>query len=110
MKRMIPLALAAALGATAPAWAQHSHGAPKPAAATAAADLAEGEVRRVDPAKGTILLKHGEIRSLNMGAMTMGFKLKDPALAAGLKAGDKVKFAAEQQGETLLVTKIEKVN
>ena len=46
--------------------------------------------------------------SLGMGAMTMGFKLKDPAAASGLKIGDKVKFTAEQQGETLIVTQIRK--
>ena len=111
MKQMIPLALALALGATAPAWAQHSHGAPKAPAATAAAtDLAEGEVRRIDAAKGTVLLKHGEIKSVNMGAMTMAFKLKDPSMASGLKTGDKVKFAVEQKGEELLITQIQKVN
>jgi Cu/Ag efflux protein CusF len=108
------LALAAATlvalsGATAPAVAQHKHGAAAPAAPAAASDLADGEVRRIDPAKGTILLKHGEIKSINMGAMTMGFKLKDPSLATGLQVGDKVKFAVEQQGETLIVTKIQKV-
>lgn len=88
--------------------AQHNHGA-MPATQGAATDMADGEVRRIDLAKGTILLKHGEIKSINMGAMTMGFKLKDPSMAAGLQPGDKVKFAAEQQGETLIVTKIEKV-
>lgn len=101
--------LASLAGGAAPALAQHKHGPSAPAAQGAAAELADGEVRRVDAAKGTILLKHGEIRSINMGAMTMAFKLKDPAMAAGLQPGDKVKFAVEQQGETLIVTKIEKV-
>lgn len=112
MKLRLTLAAAALVslaGVAAPALAQHKHGPATPAAQSAAPELADGEVRRVDAAKGTILLKHGEIRSINMGAMTMGFKLKDPALAAGLQAGDKVKFAVEQQGEQLIVTKIEKV-
>jgi Cu(I)/Ag(I) efflux system periplasmic protein CusF len=102
-------ALASLASVAAPALAQHKHGPAAPAAQSAAPELADGEVRRVDAAKGTILLKHGEIRSINMGAMTMGFKLKDAALAAGLQPGDKVKFAVEQQGETLIVTKIEKI-
>lgn len=112
MKLRLTLAAAALVslaGVAAPALAQHKHGPATQAAQSAAPELADGEVRRVDAAKGTILLKHGEIRSINMGAMTMGFKLKDPALAAGLQAGDKVKFAVEQQGEQLIVTKIEKV-
>jgi Cu/Ag efflux protein CusF len=94
--------------AAAPALAQHAgHGTAKPAA-TAAGELADGEVRRIDKARGTVLLKHGEIKSVNMGAMTMSFKLKDPAMADQLKEGDKVKFAVEQKGDDLIVTSIRK--
>jgi Cu(I)/Ag(I) efflux system periplasmic protein CusF len=103
-------ALAAVTAVAAPAIAQHKHGAAAPATQSAAPEMADGEVRRIDPAKGTVLLKHGEIKSINMGAMTMGFKLKDPALAAGLKVGDKVKFAVEQKGDELIVTQMQKVN
>lgn len=91
-----------------PALAQHAGHAAAAGTAAAAAEvpLVDGEVRRVDPAKGTILLKHAEIKHLGMSPMTMGFKLRDPALANGLKPGDKVRFAAVQEGETLVVTKI----
>jgi Cu/Ag efflux protein CusF len=112
MKLVITLATVALTSLPLPALAQHNHGGATatPVAQSSAAELADGEVRRIDPAKGTVLLKHGEIKSINMGAMTMGFKLKDPAMAAGLKVGDKVKFAVEQKGEDLIVTKIQKVN
>jgi Cu/Ag efflux protein CusF len=100
--------VAAALAATSSATLAQHGGHPSASPTTAATDLADGEIRRIDAAKGTILLKHGEIRNLSMGAMTMGFKLKDPAMAAGLKAGDKVKFAAEQKGDDLIVTQIRK--
>jgi Cu/Ag efflux protein CusF len=101
------LLLAAVLtGASAAALAQHSgHHPAAPAAATA---MSDGEIRRIDLERGTVLLKHGDIPNLGMGAMTMGFKLKDPASARELKVGDKVKFTAEQQGETLIVTQIRK--
>ncbi|MEW5881386.1 MAG: copper-binding protein [Pseudomonadota bacterium] len=103
------LLLAAALaGASATALAQHSSGPRTPTAAAAAAQMVDGEIRRIDLEKGTVLLKHSDIPNLGMGAMTMGFKLKDPAAAKDLKVGDKVKFAAEQQGETLIVTQIRK--
>jgi Cu/Ag efflux protein CusF len=111
MKLHVALAAAltiAALSAT--SLAQHKHSPAAPAAQSAAAELADGEVRRVDAAKGTVLLKHGEIKSINMGAMTMAFRFKDPALAAGLKPGDKVRFAVEQKGDDLLITQIQKVN
>ncbi len=94
--------------AAAPALAQHAgHGTAKPAA-TAAGELADGEVRRVDKSRGTVLLKHGEIKSVNMGAMTMSFRLKDPKMAEQLKEGDKIKFAVEQKGDDLIITSIRK--
>jgi Cu/Ag efflux protein CusF len=107
-KLFLAAALALAFGATAPAVAQHAgHGAGKPSAA-AAGELADGEIRRIDRARGTVLLKHGEIKSIQMGAMTMSFKLKDPAMAESLKEGDKVKFTVEQKGDDLIITSIRK--
>jgi Cu(I)/Ag(I) efflux system protein CusF len=95
--------------AAAPAFAQHAgHGTMAKPAATAAGELADGEVRRIDKSRGTVLLKHGEIKSVNMGAMTMSFKLKDPQMAEQLKEGDKVKFAVEQKGDDLIITSIRK--
>jgi Cu/Ag efflux protein CusF len=107
MKKLL-IVTVLAVGAAAPALAQHAgHGTAKPAA-TAAAEPADGEVRRIDKARGTVLLKHGELKSVNMGAMTMSFKLKDPAMADQLKEGDKVKFTVEQKGEDLIITSIRK--
>ncbi|MBK9243710.1 MAG: copper-binding protein [Burkholderiales bacterium] len=107
MKKLL-FATVLTLAAAAPALAQHAgHGSAKPAA-SAAGELADGEVRRVDKARGAVLLKHGEIKSVNMGAMTMSFKLKDPAMAEQLKEGDKVKFAVEQKGDDLVITSIRK--
>ncbi len=42
-----------------------------------------------------------------MPAMTMVFQVKDPAMLEQVKAGDKVKFAAETLGGAYTVTKIE---
>ena len=107
MKKLL-FATALAFAAATPALAQHAgHGSAKPAAA-AAGELADGEVRRIDKARGTVLLKHGEIKSVNMGAMTMSFKLKDPKMAEPLKEGDKVRFAVEQKGDDLIITSIRK--
>jgi Cu(I)/Ag(I) efflux system protein CusF len=107
MKKLLfvtALSLAAAL----PAFAQHTgHGTIK-LAASAAGEMTDGEVRRIDKSRGTVLLKHGEIKNIGMGAMTMSFKLKDPAMANQLKEGDKVKFTAEQKGDDLIITSIRK--
>ena len=107
MKKLL-FATVLTLAAAAPALAQHAgHGSAKPAA-SAAGELADGGVPGVDKARGAVLLKHGEIKSVNMGAMTMSFKLKDPAMAEQLKEGDKVKFAVEQKGDDLVITSIRK--
>jgi Cu/Ag efflux protein CusF len=110
MKIKLVLAITLLSAAVQPALAQHKHGAAAPAAApaAAAAELADGEIRRIDAAKGSMIVKHGEIKSINMGAMTMAFKLKDPKLATGLKEGDKIRFAVEQAGDQLLITRIQK--
>jgi Cu(I)/Ag(I) efflux system protein CusF len=70
---------------------------------------AEGEVRRVNPAGQEITLKHGEIRNLDMPPMTMVFKVKDPAQLDKLKAGDKVRFTADQINGAYTVLSIETV-
>ena len=107
MKTVHFVLAAALLAPTLPALAQQaSH--MSTVAQAAKTELAEGEVRRIDKAKGTVLLKHGEIKSVGMGAMTMSFKFKDPRMAEGLNVGDKVKFDAEQKGDDLIVTRIEK--
>ena len=75
-----------------------------------AADMADGEVRKIDKEQKTITLKHGEIKSIDMPGMTMVFKLKDPTMADTLKPGDKVKFAVEKVGSALVVTEISVAN
>jgi Cu(I)/Ag(I) efflux system protein CusF len=72
--------------------------------AFAAGDMAEGEIRKVDKDAKKITIKHGEIRSIDMPAMTMVFQVKDPALLEQVKAGDKVKFSAEKVGGAYVVT------
>jgi Cu(I)/Ag(I) efflux system periplasmic protein CusF len=78
-----------------------------PMPASASADLADGEVRKVDKENKKITLKHGLIKSLDMPGMTMVFQVKDAAMLDNLKAGDKVKFKAEQAGSAIVVTDIQ---
>lgn len=80
------------------------------APATAKAAMADGEVRKLDKARGRVVLKHGPLTALNMPAMTMEFVAKDPKLLLSLKEGDKVRFTPEQGKDgTLIVTTIEVV-
>jgi Cu/Ag efflux protein CusF len=77
------------------------------AAIAPASDMTDGEVRKVDKENKKITLKHGMIKNLDMPGMTMVFQVKDPALLDKVKAGDKVKFKAEQAGSALVVTDIQ---
>ncbi len=119
MKKLKSLLILATLAAGAASVYAASHaGAPmaatdvkKDAAAAApSADLAEGEVRKVDKETKKITIKHGVIKSMDMPAMTMVFQVKEAALLDKVKAGDKVRFRAEQTAGAIVVTEIRTVN
>jgi Cu(I)/Ag(I) efflux system periplasmic protein CusF len=79
----------------------------KPAAAAAgAADMTDGE-GKVDLDGGKVTLRHAEIKSLDMPAMTMVFVVKDRSVLERLKAGDKVRFKAINDAGKFTVTDIE---
>jgi Cu(I)/Ag(I) efflux system protein CusF len=70
-------------------------------------DMTEGEVRKVDKSAAKLTIRHGEIKNLEMPAMTMVFQVKDAALLEKVKTGDKVKFRAAKEGSGYVVTAIE---
>ncbi|HKD31064.1 MAG TPA: copper-binding protein, partial [Xanthobacteraceae bacterium] len=52
--------------------------------------------------------KHGPAQRLGMeSGMTMVYKAQDPAMLKAVKAGNKIKFDAEQVNGQYTVTKIE---
>jgi Cu/Ag efflux protein CusF len=67
-----------------------------------------GVVTEVDQAAGTVTLDHDEIPNMQMAAMTMAWTVKDKAMLKGLKAGDKVKFEADEVDGEPKVVEIEK--
>jgi len=71
------------------------------------AEMAEGEVRKVDPAQAKVTLKHGEIKSLEMPPMTMVFGVRDKALLDRVKPGDRVRFSVEKSGARYVITALE---
>jgi Cu/Ag efflux protein CusF len=77
--------------------------------AQASTEMTEAEVRKIDKEAKKITLKHGEIKNLEMPAMTMVFQVKDAAMLEQVKPGDKIKFAAEKVGSAYTVTVIESV-
>lgn len=73
----------------------------------AATSLTSAEVLKVYAKEKKILLKHGPIPNIGMGAMTMEFGVTDPKMLNSVKAGDKVRFAADQVKGRYVVTHIE---
>ena len=61
-------------------------------------------VRKVDVAGGRIMISHGPIPNLGMGAMTMVFPVRDPAWLADLKPATKLRVVLEEiKGEATVV-------
>ena len=109
---MLLAALALTLSAPMAARADEKHhpGAAPGATATAtvaATDLTDAEVRKIDLEAGKITLKHADIKSLDMPAMTMVFGVKEKAMLDKLKTGDKIKFKAINDGGKFTVTEIQ---
>jgi Cu(I)/Ag(I) efflux system protein CusF len=97
---------AAAAFASAQDHAHGSHGAQSAAQASATAELVDGEVKKIDKDAGKMTLRHGELKNLNMPAMSMVFRVKDPAMLDQVKAGDKVKFAAERVNGAVTIVEL----
>lgn len=86
--------------------AQTGHGSAHAGHQGDAVEMTDGEVKKVDKEAGKITLRHGELKNLGMGAMTMVFRVKDPAMLAQVKTGDKVKFVAERVNGAITVVQL----
>ena len=71
------------------------------------APMSSGEVRKVDKDSGKVTIKHGPLDNLGMPAMTMVFRVKDPAMLDRMKAGDKINFVAEKVNGAITVIRAE---
>ena len=93
------------------ALANDAHHKPAPAETSTpagVADMTDAEVRKIDMDTGKVTLRHADIKSLDMPAMTMVFVVKDKTMLDKLKTGDKVKFKAINDAGKFTVTEIQK--
>ena len=79
-----------------------------PPAPPSNAPLVAATVRKVDDATGKVTLDHETIPNIGMDAMTMAYKVQDPAMLKGLKPGEKVRFSADRVNGSIAVTRIQK--
>jgi Cu(I)/Ag(I) efflux system membrane fusion protein len=78
--------------------------APEGAGPARVGHRAEGVLKAVDAAAGTVTLSHGPVASLNWPAMKMEFALANPALIQGIAPGSQVtiEFVERQPGEWVI--------
>ena len=89
------------------ALADDAHHKPVAGASADAAEMTDGEVRKVDMEAGKVTLKHADIKSLDMPAMTMVFVVKDKALLEKTSVGAKIQFMATNENGQMTVTDIQ---
>jgi len=77
------------------------------AATPADAVLTNGIIKRIDAEQGKLTISHAALQNLGMPAMTMIFRVADPAMIAKVKTGDPVKFRAEKANGALMIVRIE---
>ncbi|SON57825.1 Cation efflux system protein CusF precursor [Hartmannibacter diazotrophicus] len=93
MNRIIQIAVAATLSLAA-------------VTAASATEFTKGTVKKVDLKAKKVTLIHEELKSLDMPAMTMVFRVKDEALLAQLTEGAKIEFVADRVEGKLTVTEV----
>jgi Cu/Ag efflux protein CusF len=69
-----------------------------------AQEWVDAEVRRIDKEGARLTLKHAEIKSMDMPAMTMVFRVRDKAMLDGLNVGDRVRIQVVREAGQFLVT------
>lgn len=77
------------------------------ASVSSAAELTDGEIRKIDKENSKLTIRHGPLKSLDMPPMTMVFGVQDATLLDKLQVGDKVRFDAEKVEGRIVVTRIE---
>ena len=78
-------------------------------AARAESATADGQLQKIDSATGKVTIKHGPIKELDMpDAMTMVYRVRNPAMLKAVKAGDKVNFELDHDSSGYVVTHIQK--
>lgn len=85
----------------------HAHGAAGQMEQMPVQAMNDGEIKKINTDKGMMTIKHGPLKSLGMGPMTMSFNVADPAMLKAHQPGQKVRFVAENVDGKLTVTHIE---
>lgn len=84
-----------------------AHATESTGSAAATSPMTAGEVKKINKETGKITIKHGPLVNLDMPAMTMVFRVKEPTMLDQVKEGDQIKFVADKVDGGIMVTKLE---
>jgi Cu/Ag efflux protein CusF len=71
-----------------------------------AVEYTKGEVTKIDAKQKKVTIKHEELKSLEMPAMTMVFVVAEDAMLDEVKVGQAIEFTAERVNGRITVTDI----
>lgn len=71
-----------------------------------AQEYTKGEIQKIDAAQKKLTIKHGELKNLEMPAMTMVFVVADEAMLEKVKEGQAIEFIADRVNGRITVTEI----
>ena len=74
--------------------------------ASLADEYTKGVVQKIDTKWGKVTVKHEELKSLDMPAMTMVFQAKDEEQLKALEPGQNIEFLAERVNGKLTLTDV----
>ena len=83
------------------------HGMAMQATASTEMQMVDGVVKKVDKSAGKVTLAHGPLTNLSMPAMTMVFRVKDANWLDQMKAGDKIRFMADNVNGAVTIVHFE---
>ena len=75
-----------------------------------AQEWVDAEVRKVEKEAGRLSLKHGEIKSMDMPAMTMTFRVRDKAMLDTLAVGDRVRVQVVREGGQFVIVALRRAS
>jgi Cu(I)/Ag(I) efflux system protein CusF len=104
MKTISGLTFAVLIAVSSGTYASATEGPAAVAASQTA--MSDGEIKKIDKDAGKLTIKHGELKNLEMPAMTMVFRVQNPTMIDQVKPGDKIKFVAEKVAGSLTVTSL----
>lgn len=83
------------------------HGMAMQATASTEMQMVDGVVKKVDKSAGKVTLSHGPLTNLSMPAMTMVFRVKEANWLDQMKAGDKIRFMADNVNGAVTIVHFE---